>query len=77
MFWGFPAMYPAVTVSLSCLFIAVAIGLIVWFIAYSTKRSKRLKEEALKRRVKELTGEDFVRGHTTVQDLERQYRKKG
>jgi hypothetical protein len=70
-------MYPAVTVSLACLLIACIIGFLFWSGQRELARRKRKREEDLKRRVKELTGEDFVKGHTSVKDLERLYGKKG
>jgi len=70
-------MYPAVLVSLSCLAIACIVGGIFWFAAREAKRRKKEREEKLKERVKELTGEDFVKGYTTVKDLEKLYGKKG
>jgi hypothetical protein len=53
------------------------IGLLVWYIKYNTKKRKKMQEERLKQRVKEFTGQDFVKGYTTVRDLEKQYREKG
>jgi len=70
-------MYPALTVSLSCLVLACLIGVIVWIGLHQLKRRKRQREEELKRRVHELTGQDFVKGYTSVEDLERRYGKKG
>ena len=70
-------MYPALSVSLSCLAIACLIGVVFWIFLHEAKRRKREREEKLKRRVQELTGEDFVKGYTSVNDLERMYGKKG
>jgi hypothetical protein len=70
-------MYPAVTISLASLAIACVIGIIVWIGKREIDRRKREREERLKRRVLELTGEDFVKGYTSVEDLERTYGKKG
>jgi len=70
-------MYPAVTLSLSCLAIAMIIGVIVWMGLRSRERRRREYEEKLKRQIVEFTGDDFIRGHTTVQDLERKFGKKG
>ncbi len=71
------ALYPAVAVSLSCMAIAVLIGILVWAGLRSAERRRREREERLKRRVEELTGQDFVKGFTSVADLERKYGKKG
>lgn len=70
-------MYPAVTISLACLALASIIGFLVWLAANEAKRRKRRREEEIKRRVEELTGRDFVKGYTTVKDLERKFGKKG
>jgi hypothetical protein len=70
-------MYSAVWISLSCLAVSCLIGAIVWMAVRDAKRRKKRQEEQLKRRVKEVTGQDFVKGFTTVKDLEEQYGKKG
>ena len=70
-------MYPAVTLSLACLAMAVIIGIIVWMGLRARERRKREHEETIKRQIAEFTGEDFIRGRTTVGDLERKYGKKG
>ena len=70
-------MFPALTVSLACLAVSCLIGLLILAAVRETRRRKREKEEELKRRVTELTGQDFVKGHTTVKDLEKMYGKKG
>jgi hypothetical protein len=70
-------MYPAVTISLASLVIACVIGIIVLIGKREIARRKRERQERLKRRVKELTGQDFVKGYTSVEDLERMYGKKG
>ncbi len=69
--------YPALIVSLSCLALAVIIGIVIWAGMREARRRKEQKEEALKRRIEELTGQDFVSGVTSVKDLERKYGKKG
>lgn len=70
-------MYRAWLVSLSSLLLACMVGFLFWAFLFERKRRKRRKDEELKRRIKELTGEDYVKGHTTVKDLERMYGKKG
>jgi membrane protein implicated in regulation of membrane protease activity len=70
-------MYSAYTLSLSCLVLACLVGVVIWMIVREHQRRKRGREEALKRRIQEFTGQKFVTGHTTVEDLEREYGKKG
>ena len=70
-------MYPAIIISLSCLALSCVIGVVALIVSREAKRRKQEKEERLKRRVTEMTGQDFVKGHTTVQDLEEKYGKKG
>ena len=70
-------MYPSWTLSLSCLGIACVIGFILWAVLLEKRRRKRHREEDLKRQIKEITGDDWVKGHTTVKDLERRYGRKG
>jgi len=69
--------YPALLTSLSCLLLAVILGIIVWMGMRELQRRKQKREEELKRRIEELTGQNFVKGVTTVQDLERKFGKKG
>lgn len=70
-------MFSAYTLSLSCLLLGCVIGAAIWWIVRGQKRRKREREETLKRRIQEYTSQDFVGGHTTVEDLERLYGKKG
>jgi hypothetical protein len=70
-------MDSAYILSLSCLALGCVIGLVAWTIVREQKRRKREREETLKRRIREYTGQDFVKGHTSVKDLEDLYGKKG
>jgi len=67
----------ALILSLSCLLLACLIGGAIWWIRREQKRRKRERQEALKRRIQEIAGQDFVVGHTTVKDLEHLYGKRG
>lgn len=70
-------MYPAVVVSLACLVLSCLIGIVLLMIIRGIKRRKEEREEKLMRQIKDLTGQDYVKGHTTVKDLEERYGKKG
>ena len=70
-------MYYAFRLSLSCLALGCLIGVVAWMIIRERQRRKRQREENFKRRIQEFTGQDFVKGHTTVKDLEDLYGKKG
>ncbi len=69
--------YPALTLSLSCLLIAMILGVLVWAGKRALERRRQRREEALKRKILELTGQDFATGLTSVKDLERKYGKRG
>jgi len=70
-------MFSGWLVSLSSLALACVIGFLIWTLTYERKRRKRQKEEELKRRIKEITGEDYIPGITNVKDLEDMFGKKG
>jgi len=70
-------MDSAYVLSLSCLALSCLIGVVIWFVVREKKRRKREREESLKRQIRELTGQDFVPGCTSVKDLEHLYGKKG
>ncbi len=70
-------MYPAIGVSLSCLMLAILLGLLLLYFRRDAKKRRKQKEERLRQQVRELTGKDLAQGPATVKDLEKLYGRKG